>query len=94
MSAAEAALFTCHEPDNWSEFMKAKVRVSLVPFGFSWTCPQCGQRFDGQREMAGHVRVEHDGTDVRCFDCGAVVARNRIASHRKWICAARTEMSA
>lgn len=64
------------------------------PLGLSWACQQCDQPFDGQRGMADHVRIEHDGTDVRCFDCGAVVARNRIGSHRKWICPARTEMSA
>ena len=74
--------------------MKAKVRVALIPSGLLWTCPQCGQPFDGQREMADHVRLDHDGTDVRCNDCGAVVARNRIGSYRKWICSARMEISA
>lgn len=83
-----------HKPDNRPETMKGKMRIPLVPCHFLWTCPRCRQRFDGQREMADHVRVEHDRTDVRCLDCGAVVARNRIGSHRKWICSARMEIGA
>ncbi|HVB56740.1 MAG TPA: hypothetical protein VNE63_09965 [Candidatus Acidoferrales bacterium] len=101
--SAKRQAFIYHKPDNWAEGIVKTRRAREIslsrsttqnPLGLSWPCQQCGQPFDGQRGMADHVRIKHDGTDVCCFDCGAVVARNRIGSHRKWICPFRVEVRA